>query len=213
MKSAFFNEFKKETSRSNVKFLFRHSTRPTLKGVSNTLSISLSEEGINAAYEFGKNLPWDIGITSTSIANRCIQTIEQITNGSCSGHIIRPTEILTSPAIYDFELAKQTHCAEGSLKCIANKLSMRQNLPGFYSIDTTAEKILDYIFSVGNESNTIDLFCTHDFNIVLLLLYLMPCIKSKELIADNWPGPLEGIFIWGKRNDFYFSWKGKINHI
>lgn len=210
MKSTNLNELKEVTAGTNVKFLFRHSVRPSLKGVSDSLSISLTEEGINLAYEFGKKLPWNIGVVSTSIANRCIQTVEQITKDSCSKHSIIPTEVLTSPAMCDFELAKQTYSTEGSLKNIAYKLSKKQSLPGFCTIDIVAEKILDYIFSVGNVDNSLDLFCTHDFNIVLLLLYLLPSIKSKELIVENWPDPLEGIFLWGKRFDLYFSWKGKI---
>ena len=76
-----------------MKLLFRHSIRPSLKGVSDTLSISLTEEGINIAYEFGKNLPWSIGIVSTSLANRCIQTVEQIIKDSCSDKKIKSTEI------------------------------------------------------------------------------------------------------------------------
>ena len=200
------------TTGTNVKLLFRHSIRPSLKGVSDTLSISLTEEGINIAYEFGKNLPWSIGIVSTSLANRCIQTVEQIIKDSCSDKKIKSTEILTSPAMFNLELATQTHCAEGSLKNIDHKLSRKQNLPGFNSVDITAEKLLDYIFSVGNEYDKLDLFCTHDFNIVLLLLYLMPNIKGMDVIVENWPAPLEGIYIWGKRYDFFFSWKGNIYH-
>lgn len=212
MKSTILYKLKQETIGANAKFLFRHSIRPSLRDVSDTLSISLTGEGINVAYEFGKNLPWSIGFLSTSIANRCIQTIEQITKYSYLNKKIISTEILTSPAMSDSELATQTHCVEGNFKNIAHKLSMRQNLPGFYPVDITAEKLLDYIFSVGNESDKLDLFCTHDFNIVLLLLYLMPNIKSKDVIIENWPKPLEGIFIWGKRNDFYFSWKENTYH-
>ena len=212
MKPINYDNLKIVTTGTNVKLLFRHSIRPSLKGVSDTLSISLTEEGCNIAYEFGKSLPWSIGVVSTSLANRCIQTVKQIIKDSCSDKEIKSTEILTSPTLFDLELATQTHCAEGSLKNIAHKLSMRQNLPGFNSMNITAEKLLDYIFSVGNEYDKLDLFCTHDFNIILLLLYLVPNIKSKDVIVENWPDPLEGIFIWGKRYDFYFSWKGNIYH-
>lgn len=212
MKSINLQNLKIMTTGTNMKLLFRHSIRPSLKGVSDPFSISLTEEGIVIAHEFGKNLPWSIGVASTSIANRCIQTVEQIIKDSCSDKQIRSTEILTSPAMSDSELATQTHYLEGSLKNIAHKLSMRKNIPGYNSVDITAGKLLDYIFSVGNDYDKLDLFCTHDFNIVILLLYLMPNIKSKDVIVENWPDPLEGIFIWGKRNDFYFSWKGNIYH-
>ena len=210
MKSINLVEIKNITEDSNVKLLLRHSIRQSLKGVDDTISISLTEEGILNAYNFGKNIPWNIGLASTSIAKRCIQTIEKIVEGSCSGHIDSPTGILTSPALFDFELAKKTYFAEGNLKNIARKLSMGQKLPGFYSAQITAEKLLDYIFSVGNESKTLDLFCTHDFNVVILLSYLMPSIAENDRVVMEWPVPLEGIYLWGERYDFNYFWKGKI---
>ena len=210
MKSINLVEIKNITEDSNVQLLLRHSIRQSLKGVDDTISISLTEEGILNAYNFGKNIPWNIGLASTSIAKRCIQTIEKIVEGSCSGHIDSPTSILTSPALFDLELAKQTYFAEGNLKNIARKLSMGQKLPGFYSAQITAEKLLDYIFSVGNESKTLDLFCTHDFNVVILLSYLMPSIAENDRVVMEWPVPLEGIYLWGERYDFNYFWKGKI---
>lgn len=87
---------------------------------------------------------------------------------------------------------------------------MGQKLPGFYSAQITAEKLLDYIFSVGNESKTLDLFCTHDFNVVILLSYLMPSIAENDRVVMEWPVPLEGIYLWGERYDFNYLWKGKI---
>ena len=210
MTSIKLKEIRNITEESNVKLLFRHSNRESLKGVDDTLSISLTEEGILNAYNFGKNIHWNIGLASTSIAKRCIQTIEKIVEGSCSGHIDSPTGILTSPALFDFELAKKTFFAEGNLKNIARKLSMGQKLPGFYSAQITAEKLLDYIFSVGNESKTLDLFCTHDFNVVILLSYLMPSIAENDRVVMEWPVPLEGIYLWGERYDFNYLWKGKI---
>ena len=210
MKSINLVEIKNITEDSNVKLLLRHSIRQSLKGVDDTISISLTEEGILNAYNFGKNLPWNIGVASTSIARRCIQTVDKIVEGSRSGHIVSPTDILTSPALFDLELAKETHSAEGNLKNIARKLSQGQTLPGFYSVKITAEKLLDYIFSVGNECKTLDLFCTHDFNVVILLSYLMLSIADSDKIVMDWPVPLEGIYLWGERYDFNYFWKGKI---
>ena len=202
MKSINLVEIKNITEDSNVKLLLRHSIRRSVKGVDDTISISLTEEGILNAYNFGKNLPWNIGVASTSIARRCIQTVGKIVEGSRSGHIVSPTDILTSPALFDLELAKETHSAEGNLKNIARTLSQGQTLPGFYSVKITAEKLLDYIFSVGNECKTLDLFCTHDFNVVILLSYLMPSIADSDKIVMDWPVPLEGIYLWGERYDY-----------
>ena len=93
MKSINLVEIKNITEDSNVKLLLRHSIRQSLKGVDDTISISLTEEGILNAYNFGKNLPWNIGVASTSIARRCIQTVDKIVEGSRSGHIVSPTDI------------------------------------------------------------------------------------------------------------------------
>lgn len=207
------NRIKEKSVGYNIKYLFRHSNRPSLKGVNDSLSIGITEEGAQKAYLLGENLPWPIGIACTSISKRCVETIEEIVRGSKTPEIeIIRSQTLTSPAIIDENLINNLRYSVLNLKTVVHMLSNGNTLPGIYPIHITAEKILDYIFSKGCSLDKLDIFCTHDFNIALLLQYLFPFINTQEMIIQNWPEPLEGMFMWGERNDFYCFWKGKISH-
>lgn len=204
------NRIKEESAGYNIKYLFRHSNRPSLKGVKDSLSVGITEEGAQKAYLLGESLPWSIGTVCTSRSKRCVQTVEEIVRGSKTPEIeIIQSQTLTSPAIADEKLVNKLHCSVRNLKTVVHMLSNGNTLLGIYPIHTTAEKILDYIFSKGGDLDKLDIFCTHDFNIALLLQYLFPFTNTQEMIIQNWPDPLEGIFMWGKRNGFYCLWKGK----
>lgn len=207
------NSIKKESVGYNIKYLFRHSNRPSLKGVSDSLSIGITEEGAQKAYLLGESLPWPIGMACASISKRCVQTIEEIVRGTKIADIeIIKSQTLTTPAKINGNQTNNLHCSVFNLKTVVYMLSNGNTLPGIHSIHTTAEKILDYIFSRGNSLDKLDIFCTHDFNIALLLQYLFPFINTQEMIIQNWPEPLEGMFMWGERYDFYCFWKGRISH-
>ena len=200
---------KKETLDHNVKLLIRHSHRPSLKGVEDSLSVGLTEYGIKEAFLYGEYLPWALGSVSASHSQRCVQTAENILKGALAENIgISETDMLTSTAINDSNSAACTLCNEGNFRSVAYKLMIREELLGFATIETVAENLLDYMFSKGNMPNVLDLYCTHDFNIILLLAYLIPSIDSKEVLMQNWPEPLEGVYLWGARDKFCFSWRG-----
>lgn len=71
--------------------------------------------------------------------------------------------------------------------------------------------MLDYIFDNGNIENTVDLFCTHDFQMAILYAYLFDFGKIKDdFIKNKWPMMLEGMIIWGARNHFWCSWRNEV---
>lgn len=207
------NLIKRESAGYNLKYLFRHSNRPSLKGVVDTLSVGLTEEGVQRAFLLGENLPWAIGAVCTSVSSRCVKTVEEIARGSKTPQIeVIQSQTLTTPAITENSLTIEQHCFPFNLKTVVYLLAKGNTLPGIYPIHVTAEKILDYVFSTGGDSNKVDLFCSHDFNIALLIQYLYPFMNTQEMVIENWPAPLEGVFIWGERRSFYSYWKGKISH-
>jgi hypothetical protein len=78
-----------------------------------------------------------------------------------------------------------------------------------YDLDTSVKRLLDYVFSIGNNKNEIDIFCTHDFQLVMLLLYFFGVNEENynNLLNGKWPLMLEGMFLWGSRNDFNIIWR------
>lgn len=70
--------------------------------------------------------------------------------------------------------------------------------------------ILNYIFSTGNEANKLDMYCTHDLQLAMLNSALFYSKSSIEDIEHHWPKMLEGMFFWGKREDFSCVWRGRI---
>lgn len=199
---------------TNMKLVIRHSIRPSLKGVdfSNSINIGLTEEGIEMAFTFGNGLSIPLGFVSSSESIRCVQTIEAILDGANTNYSkIETSRILTSPAIKNQKEAMKTLC-NTNLKQVAYLLSINQQVIGFTNIRTTSEMILDYIFESGNEENSLDIYCTHDFNIVILLLFFWPSINTYKLITENWPEPLEGVIICGNRNEFEVYWRNYFFH-
>lgn len=84
-------------------------------------------------------------------------------------------------------------------------------LHGFNSLGKASNIMLDYIFDNGNIENTVDLFCTHDFQMAILYAYLFDFVKIKDdFIKNKWPMMLEGMIMWGARNHFWCSWRNGV---
>ena len=84
-------------------------------------------------------------------------------------------------------------------------------MEGFNSIQESAKIMLDYMFSNGNLENTVDLYCTHDFQMAILYAYLFDFASTRKSIENNkWPMMLEGMILWGEKNHFWCSWRNEI---
>lgn len=197
----------------NVKMVFRHSFRDTLQGKDNPDAVPLNEEGKRAALEFGMGIYPEIGQMHSSFAPRCIQTLEYINMGKRSNiPIVVSKEILGEGFTMNKKLADQSFKLGGSLKGIVYRLVHEVAVPGFYPIRLTTKFMLDYIFSTGNDDNKIDLYCTHDFHIALMISLIFDINKLTDIVSQ-WPRMLEGFWVWGNRDDFYIVWRGQYRHL
>ena len=67
------------------------------------------------------------------------------------------------------------------------------------------------MFANGNKENSVDLFCTHDFQMAILYAGLFNFAETKDSIINNkWPMMLEGMIFWGNRNHFWCAWRGEV---
>lgn len=198
----------------NVKLVLRHSIRDSLRGVEFSDKVSLTIEGIKKAVDFGKNLHFTIGDVFTSNVLRCVQTVKYILEG-VDDSTEHPISLVDMRQFYtnDIQKSSSTFISEGNGKNVVVKLSNDIPLSGFYSIRDIALNQLNFIFGTGGKSTCLDIYCTHDFQLICLISALFRNINNIEDVNANWPNMLEGVFIWGNIDNFYCVWRGKICHI
>jgi len=198
----------------NIKIILRHSIRQDIEGK----EAQLTREGVKIAELFGKGLGSSIGNISTSPIQRCIDTCNEIIKGYNKTHLEYKSPVLQSrmlqmPHVKNIQESNETWeklGMEGMFDAFANNTYM----PGIYDLETSVNRILDYIFETGNEKNTIDIYCTHDFQLSMLLLYHNEKkYEFKQILFsgdDTWPFMLEGMFLWKDKNQLRIAWRGKI---
>lgn len=191
----------------NVKLILRHSFRPPIVGDKDYRSEELNEYGILKASEFGESIDYPIGGLYSSRIKRCVQTLYFMTGGRKEIEIA--PEQLTHVFTYDNKLADEHIRQIGSLKQTIYELKTGVVIPGLYTIEETVRKMLDYIFQTGNKPNTLDIYCTHDFQIAMMIVNLFDNIDTIDSIRTNWPEMLEGLFVYGNRNSFTCIWRGE----
>ena len=194
----------------NVKMIFRHSFRDSFVEESDYRTMPLNEYGIQQAKAFGHSIEYPVGSIYSSELERCKQTVKCMTN---KDNVNVVPEILTTVFTYDSVLADQQIRKLGSLKQTVIELKRGNIPPGFYPLEKIVTKILDFIFTTGNKGHTIDLYCTHDFHIGMMLVMLFDDINTLDALQANWPRMLEGILLYGSRVSFYCYWRGKFSHV
>jgi hypothetical protein len=205
------NATKKIPENANCKIIFRHSIRGKIdSGVGR--KVKLTDEGVELARFFGRNLETEIGFVASSSCDRNIQTCEEILLGAkCKREIIIAPNELEGPQTKDKGLSdkvfEQYNFANNEIIYQMKK----DCLPGFNSVEDATKIMVDFMFANGNKENSVDLFCTHDFQMVILYAGLFNFAETKDSIINNkWPMMLEGMIFWGNRNHFWCAWRGEV---
>ena len=198
-------------SGANCKIVFRHSIRGKIEsGIGR--EVMLTNEGIELARSFGRNLNYDIGVIASSSCDRNIQTCNEILKGKkVQKSIIIASKELEGPQTKDEKVCGMFFEKMNFRSDIIIHKLVTEGIPGFNTIEDAAKIMLDYIFANGNAENSVDLFCTHDFQMAILYAYLFGFKSSEEeLKYTKWPMMLEGMICWGTRNHFWCSWRDQI---
>ena len=197
---------------ANCKIVFRHSIRGDIKDGTMGREVQLTNEGIELARSFGRGLRYDIGFFASSSCGRNIQTCNEILFGKeVKKDLVIASNELEGPQTKDRYVSDKVFVDYNYRSdVIINKL-VTAGLPGFNSIEKAAKIMLDFVFANGNGGNTVDMFCTHDFQMAILYAYLFDFTSSEEELKHNkWPMMLEGMIFWGDRNHFWCSWREQI---
>ena len=205
------NATKKIPENANFKIIFRHSIRGKIEsGIGR--EVKLTDEGIELARFFGRNLGTEIGFVASSSCDRNIQTCEEILLGAnCKREIFIAPNELEGPQTKDKGLSdkvfEQYNFANNEIIYQMKK----DCLPGFNSVEDATKIMVDFMFANGNKENSVDLFCTHDFQMAILYAGLFNFAETKDSIINNkWPMMLEGMIFWGNRNHFWCAWRGEV---
>lgn len=198
-------------SNTNIKLLLRHSIRNTDPKAYGPNELLLTKEGKQLAQFFGRNIQGNLGELFSSNYTRCIQTMENILIGFGYAKHINIEEYVLSSIITNNEQLSQPVIQELGIKRIVSLLANGKLIEGFNSIDFCVETIIDFIFRTGNIKGTLDIYCTHDIHIAMILVKLFGISKIDD-IRENWPMMLEGIYLWGTIDDFFCSWRGEVKH-
>jgi hypothetical protein len=192
----------------NIKLVVRHSIRQDMGNDAANYNAMLTREGIEFAKRFGKELDIPIGSISSSFSQRCVDTCKNILLGNSSNLEIQQTSILQTVQNNDDTLSEESFSKYG-VSGIFDTFVENKQLPGLNSLEFSVNKILDYIFETGNRKNTVDIFCTHDFQAAMMLLFLYGNnAKNCKELFENWIYMLEGFFIYGNREKFTLIWRG-----
>lgn len=195
---------------NNGKIVFRHSIRGEISsGVGH--DVTLTNEGIELARNFGRHLDTEIGFVASSSCQRNIQTCEEILNGNgCKREIVLAQNQLEGPQTRD-KISSDGIFEKYNYQTTEILFLMKNGgLPGFNSIDEATKIMLDFIFANGNKEKTVDLFCTHDFQMAILYAGLFDFASTRKSIEENkWPMMLEGMIFFGTRSHFWCSWRNE----
>lgn len=192
-----------------MKILIRHSLRPSLQGVINPDLVTLSIQGKEMAYKFGENLPYPIRHCYSSYVPRCIQTIEYILMGAEQSKEIVLKGCLSDDVFTDKNVAS-TYIREMSLKKSVFDICSPHSIPqGFKDIKSCGKMLLDCIFNDNDSPHSIDIYCSHDYQLAILVTLMFNNNVSVDTITELWPEMLEYLWFYGKRDDFYCVWRNE----
>ena len=193
---------------TNIKLLLRHSIRISINKSNDPDDLLLTREGIIMAQSFGKNIQYSIGKVYSSHFRRCVQTVEQILIGRNQYRVIHTDECLSSSFVCLNDIEGQIAISKLGIKRTVCLLASGIHIAGINTLNYCVRRILDFIFSSGNTVDTLDIYCTHDLHIAMVNASMFG-ISQLDEVRGNWPYMLEGIYLWGKREDFYVAWRGQ----
>lgn len=192
-----------------MKLLLRHSIRPSLQGSKIPDLVPLTDEGKQKAYKLGQQLPKPIRYCYSSFVPRCIETLDYILKGANQHREIKLEDCLSDGVFTDKKIAGK-YIREWSLKEAVFNICSPKTLPlGFKDIELCGKMLLDCIFIDIDNPDSIDIFCSHDFQLAILVTLMFNENVTIDSITSAWPEMLEGISFYGNRANFTCVWRNE----
>jgi len=178
--------------------VLRHSIREEIKDATQSQHQLLTEEGKKLAVDFGSKLPTNKKIRLFhSHVKRCEETavcIKQGFKGDVSEIIVH--NLLTGFYLLNPESILRDVNKIGSLKFISNWFSDFYQDNQLMTALKARKQMTDYIIQ-NYDKDCLDIYVTHDWNIVLLLSHCYNVIENNYL----WPNYMHGVSFENIQND------------
>ncbi len=172
--------------------LIRHAERYAFKDGQLGNDVSITDNGITTAVNFGKSLR-DKGLVKifTSPVKRCVQTAERIKEGLADDVQIVESQALGMPSTYienDKIAGKyltKTDFYNGYLSYVNGG-----KRPGFYSLSEGSERLETFLKSTSCDKK-LTLYISHDSIVSFFIFYKTKYVFTRE----NWLNFLDGILL------------------
>lgn len=190
--------------------VIRHTEREKIEDPNENYDASLTKKGKKDAIDFGNRLPKNQNIRIYhSWIHRCQRTAELILKGlrdnGGKGNIIGGKDFISFHFFGDEERGLKLFNEYGIEGFVQNWFSNNLDKSVVHEPNQCRKKVLNSI--LNNFSNSLDIFVTHDWNIILLLSYLYD-LPEEDF---KWPGFLEGVLIEKGGSNFRLYYNNREN--
>ena len=170
-----------------VALLMRHAARHPITDPSDPYSVGLTEEGVHTAEGLGMVLAERIqpGKILSSPVERCVATGQALIRGAQWGHSVQIDERLSHLFIAPAWYLVQSWRAAGP-------------------VPFQVRVLMQWMLRVGDDSDRLDIFVTHD----TVLGAAVGGLLHAPVTGEDWPGYLEGMFIWHGEDGICARWRG-----
>ena len=176
-----------------VALLLRHAARFPILDPALTFEIGLTEEGVRTAEELGSLLPgwFQPGRFLAAPVSRCLDTAAAIARGAGWAVDVLPDERISHPFMAPaFEILSQE--PSGGMVPVQVRVAL--------------DLLLHAPELAASERNPrLDILVSHD----TVLGTLVSSLMHEPITQKNWPGYLEGIFVWEAGGQVHARWRGK----
>lgn len=190
--------------------VIRHTEREKIEDATKNYDASLTEKGKKDAIDFGKRLPkYQMVRFYHSWVHRCQRTAELILKGlkenGGKGSIIGEKEFISFHFLADEERGLKLLNEYGMEGFVKNWFSNNFDEGIVLDPNQCRKKLLNSI--LNNFSDSLDIFVTHDWNIILLLSFLYDITEGDF----KWPDFLEGVLIEKNGSNLRLYYNNKEN--
>jgi hypothetical protein len=181
-----------------VALLIRHAARFPIPDPARSLEILLTEEGVRDAEELGaivgKSMPVGKGLPAGRLlappVDRCLSTANAIARGAGWQKQAQPDDRLSHA--YIVPVWEKVASGDTSKK-----------------VPLQVRIILDLLLESPLGRPRLDVMATHDSVVAVMANILL----RAPVLAENWPGFLEGLFAWRDSGEAVLLWRGEERRI
>ena len=191
-----------------VSLLIRHSHRSDIENGAHGNEIELSREGVLAAEQLGGALRgFQAGRLRSSSMPRAVATAMAISRGAgWNAHLEEDWRLgMHGPFVVDPSVVGRQVLEIGAVEMVRRQLHDPGNFPGMRPTMDGIGLIVEYLTEDLGASPALDVNVSHD----AIMATTIAAVLGIDFEDDDWPGFLEGLFIWREGDSLLGVWRSK----